>query len=634
MILGSGLAAMLGCAALCGTEPPREPPSSARIYTVAGSRDVRLPVRAAEPEGALAAETELVYGLRAAAAPDGGVLIHEREDARVRRVDAAGRLATVAGTFARRSRRRNHEDGGGFPDHVPAAGRWVGSISDVDALASGAFLVSVDGPCAVRRVLTDGTVVTVAGGIRCVHFGDGGPATRAGLIAPTAVAASADGGFYVAEPRRVRRVAPDGTIATVAGTGAAGLAGDGGPATRARFRSIGGLDVAPDGSLLVADSGNHRVRRIAPDGHVSTVAGSTRGFAGDGGLAAAARLDGPAAVAALPAGGFVIADTGNHRVREVTPSGRIWTLAGSELPGGGGDGGPAARAQLRKPSDVDVTPNGDVLVADDLNRVVRLIDRRSGTRLAVALLEARVRARAGRATVAFALTRPASVTVEVLGTRQRHTASGRTGVNLLPLDDLRAGEYPLRIVATAGRATAASSGRLSVGSPTTLLDERRGRFAGVRLGGSARRLVEGRAEVWEGDPWFDPRSAFSPPYRSVVATPRSGAEYVSLHTAHGTFILYEGRIRAVLAEKASTAEHVATGDPLDVARSVYGSALRCAVRAVGRYDIEPACAGRIVAGRYLWLAGDPIRTIALSTRDFAWPPQKRVPAPQRRHFSG
>ena len=151
--------------------------------------------------------------------------------------------------------------------------------------------------------------------------GDGGPATAAGLSGPLAIAAAPDGSFYIADTGHncIRRVGPDGIISTVAGNGTPGSSGDGGPAIAASLNSPAGVAVGTDGSLyIVSDVGNQPVRRVGPDGFISTVAGNgTPGFSGDGGPATAASLVSPVGVAAAPDGSLYIADLGNQRIRRV-----------------------------------------------------------------------------------------------------------------------------------------------------------------------------------------------------------------------------------------------------------------------------------------------------------------------------
>jgi hypothetical protein len=245
-----------------------------------------------------------------------------------------------------------------------------------------AAVVLLPGTDALRAApVVEGTIVTVAGTGVDGHDGDGGPATAAAIDHPRGIAALPGGGFVFAEPfaNTVRRVGPDGTITTIAGTGTAGFSGDGGPATHAEFRGVHGVGLLPDGGFVLADPGNERIRRIWPDSSITTVAGTgVPGFSGDGSSAVAARIDAPRGVAALTDGGFLIPDTENNRIRRVWPDGRITTVAGTGMAGFSGDGGPATAAELSKPFGVAPTGDGGFLVVDRGNQRIRRVSP-SGT---------------------------------------------------------------------------------------------------------------------------------------------------------------------------------------------------------------------------------------------------------------
>jgi hypothetical protein len=184
-------------------------------------------------------------------------------------------------------------------------------------------------------------ISTLAGDGTFGFSGDGGPATAAQLNGPIGVAVAADGGILIADylNSRVRRVSPTGTITTIAGSGTYGFSGDGGPATAAQLTWPSGV-AATAGGLLIADPNNERVRRVSPDGTITTIAGTgTHGFSGDGGPATAAQLALPTGVAATADGGLLIADQNNERVRRVSPDGTITTIAGTGTAGFSGDGG-------------------------------------------------------------------------------------------------------------------------------------------------------------------------------------------------------------------------------------------------------------------------------------------------------
>jgi len=167
-------------------------------------------------------------------------------------------------------------------------------------------------------------IFTVAGTGAAGFSGDGGPATSAKLHGPRGFVATGDGGYLVAdaEGNRVRRVLPNGTITTVAGTGFKGFSGDGGPATSAKLNFPHAVAMLPDGGFLIADTNNFRIRRVSPTGTISTVAGiGIRAFSGDGGAAVAARITAPRGLASLPDGSYLIPDTDNNRIRKVSTTG-------------------------------------------------------------------------------------------------------------------------------------------------------------------------------------------------------------------------------------------------------------------------------------------------------------------------
>src|SRR5205085_2798060 len=129
-----------------------------------------------------------------------------------------------------------------------------------------------------------------------------------------------------------------------------------------------------DGGFLIADSGNHQIRKVSTSGTITRVAGTgTQGAGGDDGPATDAQLNGPSDVALLEDGGFLIADGGNHEIREVSASGTITRVAGTGTAGAGGDDGPATDAQLQSPSAVAVTADGGFLIADSASNRIRLV---------------------------------------------------------------------------------------------------------------------------------------------------------------------------------------------------------------------------------------------------------------------
>ena len=221
------------------------------------------------------------------------------------------------------------------------------------------------------------TITTIAGNGIASGSGDGGPATQATLNTPAGIALDTAGNVYIADAfsHRIRKVAPDGTISTVAGTGEVGFDGDGAPATDARLRVPLSVAIDDTGAIYIADTYNHRIRKVSPDGVISTIAGTgALGFSGDGGQGTAATLAYPTGIAVAEDGALFIADTRNHRVRRLAADGTITTVAGTGAAGFNGDGGPATLARLNNPRDVAVGPGGQLYIVDRENRRIRMVD--------------------------------------------------------------------------------------------------------------------------------------------------------------------------------------------------------------------------------------------------------------------
>src|SRR5262249_43565373 len=201
------------------------------------------------------------------------------------------------------------------------------------------------------------------------------PATSALLSALESVATDGEGNFYIADTvnHRIRKVDPRGVISTLAGNGVSGFSGDGAPATSAQLSAPRSVTIDRAGNLYIADSGNNRVRKITAAGVISTIAGNgNNGFGGDGGPATSAQLS-VWGVAADSAGNLYLSDRNNHLIRKVSPGGVISRVAGTGFFGFSGDGGPATAAQLNNPQGMAIDGAGNLFIADGYNHRVRKI---------------------------------------------------------------------------------------------------------------------------------------------------------------------------------------------------------------------------------------------------------------------
>ena len=296
----------------------------------------------------------------------GAIYIVDTGNSRIRKVDSSGIITTVAG---------NGSAGGGG-DGGPATQAQLFFPVDVAVDAAGNIYIAQANNHRIRKVDTSGIITTVAGNGSAGYRGDGGPATEARLYHPWGVAVDGAGNLYIAGyySHRVRKVDTNGIITTVAGNGSAGYGGDGGRATQARLNRP--IRVAADsaGNLYIADEFNQRIRKVDSSGIITTVAGNgAAGYQGDGGPATQAQLFFPFAVTLDAADNIYIGDLYNHRIRKVDSSGIITTVAGTGIEGYAGDGGPATQAQLRLPYGLALDAAGNLYVAEPSSRRIRKV---------------------------------------------------------------------------------------------------------------------------------------------------------------------------------------------------------------------------------------------------------------------
>jgi sugar lactone lactonase YvrE len=282
----------------------------------------------------------------------------------VRKISPSNLITLVAGTGVQ----------GYDGDHGLATRALLNRPAGIALDGNGNLYIADSGNHVVRQVTTDGIITTIAGTGVAGSAGDGGPAQNAQLNIPVAVAVDGVGNIYVAEQAgaRVRRIGPDGTIVTVAGTGVLGVSGDNGPATAARLNAPHGLAFDAKGNLLIAEGA--AIVMIRPDGTIARLAGNgPGGYSGDGGPATAAAVNWIWSVAVGPDGSVYGADPRDSVVRKITPDGRINTFAGNGVNGYTGDGGPATNASLRAPSSVVVDAAGNVYIADSDGNSIRMV---------------------------------------------------------------------------------------------------------------------------------------------------------------------------------------------------------------------------------------------------------------------
>jgi uncharacterized protein (TIGR03437 family) len=319
-------------------------------------------------DGSAANAAQVNGPFSAAVDSSGNLYIADQFNHRIRKVDTSGNISTVAGNGTP----------GYTGDGSDATSAELNDPQGVAVDSAGNIYIADTANNAVRKV-SGGKISSIVGSPTgsAGYTGDGGPGTTAQVFLPSALALDSSGNLYIADSGNdaIRKLTPGGTISTFAGQGGPGFGGDGGTATRAQINNPSGLAVDSAGNLYIADTTNNRIRMVATNGIITTVAGTSSSdpFAGDGGAATKARLNSPKSVAVDAAGNLFIADSFHNRIRVVAPYGTIYTVAGSGATGAGGDGGPALSAGFFFPSGVVATAAGTVFVVDNQNALIRLL---------------------------------------------------------------------------------------------------------------------------------------------------------------------------------------------------------------------------------------------------------------------
>jgi trimeric autotransporter adhesin len=286
-----------------------------------------------------------------------------------------GVISTAAGTGTQ----------GYTGDGGPATSAELNGLESVTPDYGGNLYIADGANQRIRKLAVGtGVITTVAGNGTAGYSGDGGPATSAAINDPEDAALDSAQNLYIADEanNRIRMVSgATGIITTVAGNGAAGYSGDGGPATGASLDHPAGTAVDAAGNLYIADGANQRIRKVtAGTGLITTVAGNgTAGYSGDGGPATSAELKDPAGMVFDSAGNLYFVDEGNQRVRQLSTTGIITTYAGNGTAGYSGDGGPAIDAELNSPTRLAIDNANNLYIADNQNNRVRKVDAQTGS---------------------------------------------------------------------------------------------------------------------------------------------------------------------------------------------------------------------------------------------------------------
>jgi hypothetical protein len=316
-------------------------------------------------DGATATSAQLNGPFGIAVDNTGNVYIADRNNNRIRKINAAGIITTIAGTGT----------AGYSGDGGPATAAQLNALCGIAVDAAGNIYIADKGNSRIRKINSAGIITTIAGNGSAGYSGDGGLAISAQINNPRGVAVDTAGNIYIADAANhaARKIDAGGVITTIAGTGTAGFSGDGGPAIFAQLYGPYSVTIDISGNIFIADVDNERIRKISPAGIISTVAGNgTAAYSGDGGPATAAALYEPINIATDSFGNLYIADAWNARIRKISSTGTITTIAGNGTPGYGGDGGPAIAAQINNPYGITIKANA-LYISENANHRVRCV---------------------------------------------------------------------------------------------------------------------------------------------------------------------------------------------------------------------------------------------------------------------
>jgi ATP-dependent protease HslVU (ClpYQ) peptidase subunit len=285
---------------------------------------------------------------------DGNVYVADYNNLQIRKISKNGEVSTLAGSGIQ-----------GFADGAGTSAQFNG-VTSLTVDATGNVYVADTSNHKIRKITPDGKVTTLAGGT--AGFLDG-TSISAKFSYPTGVALDAAGNVYVADGnnQKIRKITPDGEVTTLAGSTIGFADGIG---TEAKFNNPTRVAVDATGNVYVSDDNNNKIRKITPAGTVTTLAGSTRGS--EDGSATTAQFGYLYGLAVDRVGNVYVADTGNHRIRKITPSGTVSTLVGSKP---GFEDGSITVAKFNSPKGVALDAAGNVYVADSENNKIRKISQ-------------------------------------------------------------------------------------------------------------------------------------------------------------------------------------------------------------------------------------------------------------------
>lgn len=293
----------------------------------------------------------------------GNLYIADRDNNNIRKVDTNGIVSTVAGNGM----------AGYSGDGGQAVNASLNTPYNVTVDQEGSLYIADTKNKRIRKVNPNGVIETIAGSS---NFGENGIATALSLYAPNDVVVDENNNLLLVETNnhRIRRIDTNGFISTIAGNGASGFSGDGGLAIDATFTFPKNIALRNDGSIFIADTDNQRIRKIDPNGIITTVAGNGQsGYAGDGGLAINASLNKPNDIIFDSNGNLIFSDLQNHCIRKIDANGIITTIAGTGVNGYSGDGGAAVLAELKNPDGIAIDGAGNLFIADTSNNRIRKI---------------------------------------------------------------------------------------------------------------------------------------------------------------------------------------------------------------------------------------------------------------------